>query len=272
VGLLKILFFGDVVGRPGRSGINNAIPLLKEKFGPDLIIANAENSAGGSGITPTSLRKLTDYGVDVLTSGDHIFRNREYSEIIGDPRVIRPANYPRSADGKGWGVFDTRTGVRVAVVNLLGRIFMEPLRCPFEIVDEILPNVSNQANVIVVDMHAEATSEKVAMGWHLDGRVSAVLGTHTHIQTADQRVLPKGTAYITDVGMTGPYDSVIGRDVKNVLKKLRTGMPARFTVANENVMACGVVLAVDPSSGLADSIDRFQVTFREKKTEIWPSR
>ncbi len=271
MGLLNILFFGDVVGRPGRTGVCNAIPLLKEKFDPGLIVANAENSAGGSGITLATMRNLTEYGVDVLTSGDHIFRNREYRDVIQDPRVLRPANYPKSADGKGWGVYEARGGVRVVVINLLGRIFLEPMRCPFEIVDEILLSASQQAKVILVDMHAEATSEKVAMGWHLDGRVSAVVGTHTHIQTADQRILPQGTAYITDLGMTGPYDSVIGRDVGAVLKKLRTGMPARFTVAEDNVVACGVILGIETSTGRAASIDRFQVTFRDKKTEIVPA-
>ncbi len=256
---LSIVFIGDVVGRPGRLGVCQAIPVLREKYAPDLIIANGENSAGGSGITPSTFQKLTSYGVDVLTSGDHIFRNRDFPGIIKESRVLRPANYPKAADGKGWGIYETKSGARVAVINLIGRIFMEPMRCPFEIVDEILLQIKDQTKIILVDMHAEATSEKIAMGWHLDGRVSAVLGTHTHVQTADERILPMGTACLTDAGMTGSHKSVIGREVKPVLKKLRTGMPARFDVAEENVKVCGAALKIETPSGIARSIERFQL-------------
>lgn len=259
MGTLTILFFGDVVGRPGRKGLCRGIQTLKQQFDPDFIVVNGENSAGGSGITPSTLQKMTSYGANVITSGDHIFRNKEYIGVIQDERVLRPANYPKFADGRGHGVFEARGGNRIGVINLMGRIFMEPLRCPFEQVDKILSEMALQTKIILVDMHAEATSEKVAMGWHLDGRVSAVMGTHTHIQTADERILPKGTAYITDAGMTGPYDSVIGRNKVAVLKKLRTGMPARFDVSEGGVRACGVMLRIDADSGLARSIERFQV-------------
>lgn len=256
---ITVLFFGDVVGRPGRKGVCHAIPILKKLHDPDFILANGENSAGGSGITPSTLQKLASYGVNALTSGDHIFRNKEFVGVIQDARVLRPANYPKFADGKGYGVYETRTGVRVGVINLMGRIFMEPLRCPFDLADKIVNEMSQHVKVIIVDMHAEATSEKIAMGWYLDGRVSAVVGTHTHIQTADDRILPKGTAYLTDLGMTGPYDSVIGRVKDAVLKKLRTAMPARFDVAEGDVKACGVVLRIDTETGRAKSIERFQV-------------
>ena len=263
VATVTVLYFGDVVGEPGRKGLGHAIPLLKERHDPDFILANGENSAAGSGVSASTLQKMLSYGVQAVTTGDHIFKNKEYAGVIQDPRLLRPANYPKSADGKGWGVFEDRHGRRLAVINLMGRIFMEPLRCPFEIADEIVAEVSQTVKVILVDMHAEATSEKVALGWHLDGRVSAIVGTHTHIQTADERILPQGTAYLTDLGMTGPYDSVIGRMKEPVLKKLRTAMPARFEVASGDVKACGVVLRIDAETGRAQSIERFQVPLEE---------
>ena len=257
--LISVLMFGDVVGRPGRHGLANAIPILREKHGADFVVVNGENAAAGSGVSATTLNKMLAAGADVVTTGDHIFRNKEYPTVIHEPRLLRPANYPKSADGKGWGLYTTKSGVRVAVINLMGRIFMEPLRCPFELADEILAVASNQAKVIVVDMHGEATSEKIAMGWYLDGKISAMAGTHTHIQTADERILPGGTAYITDLGMTGPYDSVLGREKVPVLKKFRTAMPARFEVAEHDVKACGVAVKIDAETGRAQSIERFQV-------------
>jgi hypothetical protein len=256
---VTVLFFGDVVGRPGRAALAYAIPVLREKYGADFIVANGENAASGSGLSPTTLNKLLSSGADVVTSGDHIFRNKEYPGVIHELRVLRPANYPKSADGKGWGLYTTKDGTRLVVINLMGRIFMEPLRCPFELADEILAGAANQARIILVDMHGEATSEKIAMGWYLDGKVSAVVGTHTHVQTADERILPGGTAYITDLGMTGPYDSVLGRDKTAVLKKFRTAMPARFEVAEGDVKACGAVIKIDGATGRAQSIERFQV-------------
>jgi 2',3'-cyclic-nucleotide 2'-phosphodiesterase len=256
--LLTVLFFGDVVGRPGRNGLAHAIPILKEKHQANFIVVNGENAASGSGLTPSTLNKILSAGADVVTTGDHIFRNKEYPGIINELRVLRPANYPKSADGRGWGLYTTADGTRIVVMNLMGRVFMEPLRCPFELADEILAGASNQAKIILLDMHAEATSEKIAMGWHLDGKVSAIVGTHTHVQTADERVLPGGTAYISDLGMTGPYDSVLGREKVPVLKKFRTSMPARFDVAEHDVRACGVVVKIDRDTGRAKSIERFQ--------------
>ena len=254
-----MLFFGDVVGRPGREGLAYAVPILQAKYNADFIVVNGENAASGSGLTPTTYMKIMSCGANVITTGDHIFRNREFPQVIHEPPVLRPANYPKSADGKGWGIYTTKTGVRIAVINLMGRVFMEPLRCPFELVDEILQTTSQQTCITLVDMHAEATSEKIAMGWHLDGKISALVGTHTHVQTADERILPGGTAYISDLGMTGPYDSVLGRDKYAVLKKLRTAMPARFEVAERDVKACGVMVRIDDQTGRAFLIERFQL-------------
>ena len=255
---LTVLFFGDVVGRPGRNALAKAIPILKQKHEANFVVVNGENAAAGSGLTPSTLNKILSCGADVVTTGDHIFRNKEFPGVIQELRVLRPANYPKSADGRGWGLYTTREGVRIAVMNLMGRVFMEPLRCPFELADEILASATNQAKIILLDMHAEATSEKIAMGWHLDGKVAAIVGTHTHVQTADERVLPGGTAYISDLGMTGPYDSVLGREKVPVLKKFRTSMPARFEVAEGDVRACGVVVKIDTDTGKALSIERFQ--------------
>lgn len=264
MGTLSVLFFGDVVGRPGRDGLAYAVPILQEKYKADFIVVNGENSSAGSGLTPATYTKIMSCGANVITTGDHIFRNREYPLIIHEAPVLRPANYPKSADGKGWGLYTTKTGVRVVVMNLMGRVFMEPLRCPFELADEIVQTASQQTKIILVDIHAEATSEKIALGWHLDGKVSAIVGTHTHVQTADERVLPGGTAYISDLGMTGPYDSVLGRDKTAVLKKLRTAMPARFEVAEHDIRACGVAVKIDESTGKALSIERFQVAMEPR--------
>jgi 2',3'-cyclic-nucleotide 2'-phosphodiesterase len=259
VGIITVLFFGDVVGRPGRSALAYALPILKEKHKADFVVVNGENAASGSGLTPPTLNKILSSGADVVTTGDHIFRNKEFPGVIHELRVLRPANYPKTSDGKGWGLYTTKDGVRIIVMNLMGRVFMEPLRCPFELADEILAGAANQSKIILLDMHGEATSEKIAMGWHLDGKVSAIVGTHTHVQTADERILPNGTAYITDLGMTGPYDSVLGRDKHAVLKKFRTSMPARFEVAEGDARACGVVVKIDKDTGRAQSIERFQL-------------
>lgn len=256
---VTVLFFGDVVGRPGRQALAHAIPLLRKQYDADFVVANGENAAAGSGLSPTTLNKLLSYGTDVVTTGDHIFRNKEYPGVINELRVLRPANYPKAADGKGWGLYTTNDSTRIVVINLMGRIFMEPLRCPFELADEILPAAASQARIILVDVHAEATSEKIALGWYLDGKVSAVVGTHTHVQTADERILPAGTAYITDLGMTGPYDSILGRVKAPVLRKFRTAMPARFDVAEGDPRACGAVVRIDSATGRATSIERFQV-------------
>jgi len=269
VSTLTVLFFGDVVGRPGREGLAHAVPILQEKYNADFIVVNGENSSAGSGLTPATYAKLMSCGANVITTGDHIFRNREYPQIIHEIPVLRPANYPKSADGKGWGLYTTKAGVRIVVANLMGRVFMEPMRCPFELADEIVQTASQQTKIILIDMHAEATSEKIALGWHLDGKVSAIVGTHTHVQTADERILPNGTAYISDLGMTGPYDGVLGRDKNAVLKKLRTAMPARFEVAEHDVKACGVAVKIDDTTGRALSIERFQVPMQLKTGVDW---
>jgi len=257
---MKILFMGDIVGSAGREIIKKSLPELKNEYQLDFVIANAENAAGGSGVTPRVFMELLDYGIDVLTSGDHIWRKKEVFDIIDkDRRLLRPLNFPPLCPGEGSGVYTVaQSGLKVGVINLLGRVFMEPLDCPFRCVQEEIKKLSLQTKIIIVDIHAEATSEKVAMGWFLNGLVSAVVGTHTHIPTADERVLPKGTAYITDVGMCGSLDSVIGRKVDQVLRRFISGLPQRFEVAQENSVLSAVVLEIDNLTGKAISIQRVQ--------------
>jgi len=256
---MKILVIGDIVGKPGRDAIRGLLPGLKKEYSLDFVIANAENSSGGSGITQKTAQELFDAGVHVLTSGDHIWKKREIFEYIaGEKRVLRPLNYPAGAPGEGAAVFTADNGVPVAVINVNGRVFMDPIEHPFHETDKALAKVSPLAKVIIIDMHAEATSEKVALGWYVDGRASAVVGTHTHIQTADERILPRGTGYLTDAGMTGPYDSVIGRKVEDVLERFLTGLPARFEVAQENVQLHGVVITVDEQTGRTRALERVQ--------------
>lgn len=256
---MNILFIGDIVGNPGRETIKACLPGLQEEFGLDFVVANAENAAGGSGITPRVAEELFGFGVDVLTSGDHVWKKREIFEIIGkEDRILRPANFPSDAPGRGFGVFKTKKGVKVGVVNLQGRVFMQPIDCPFKASRKIMDELSGQTKIIIVDIHAEATSEKVALGWYLDGKASAVLGTHTHIQTADERLLPLGCAYITDAGMTGPVDSVIGRRIEDVLERFITCVPTRFEVATENLMLQGAVIGINENTGKAESIVRVQ--------------
>ncbi|MFA5320037.1 MAG: TIGR00282 family metallophosphoesterase [Candidatus Omnitrophota bacterium] len=254
---MKILFIGDIVGSPGRNGFRKALPGIKKEFGVDFVIANAENSAGGSGITEKTAEDLLSAGADVLTSGDHIWKKSEIVPLIErERRILRPVNISAQAPGRGADVYALPDGRQVGVINLLGRVFMEPSECPFKCAQEALKELSARVKIIIVDIHAEATSEKVAMGWYLDGKVSAVLGTHTHVQTADERILPRGTAYISDVGMCGSQDSVIGRKVEHVLHKFVTGMPVRFEVAEENVKVQGVVVEIDETSGRAAGITR----------------
>jgi len=256
---MKILFIGDIVGSPGREAVAKLVPQLKKEHSLDFVIANAENAAGGSGITPAVAGELFNSGIDVLTSGDHIWKKREIFEIIREEeRILRPLNFPAGAPGRGAAVFSTKKDVKVGVVNVQGRVFMEALECPFRTTSEAVEELAKTTKVIIVDIHAEATSEKVALGWYLDGKVSAVLGTHTHIQTADEKILAKGTAYITDVGMTGPLDSVIGRRVEDVLERFLSCVPIRFEVAQGNVQLHGVVLDIDENSGRARAITRIQ--------------
>jgi metallophosphoesterase (TIGR00282 family) len=261
---MNILFIGDIVGAPGRDAIKQLLPGLKKEYGLQFIIANAENAAGGSGITQKVGQELFDAGVHVLTSGDLIWKKWEIFEFINqEERILRPLNFPGAAPGRGFARFKTNDGITIGVINVNGRVFMEALECPFRTTIQAAQDLSKYTKVIIVDIHAEATSEKVALGWYLDGEVSAVLGTHTHIQTADERILPKGTAYITDAGMTGPYDSVIGRKIEDVLERFLTSIPTRFEVAKENIQLHGVVLDIDENTGKARSIVRIQ-----RKTDV----
>ena len=255
-GHVQILFVGDIVGKPGRQSLRRALPLLVEQHAIDIVVANVENAAGGMGVTREVAEAIRDMGVDVMTSGNHIWDKKEALSYIDlEPRLIRPANYP-DAPGAGHYIARTPAGLTLGVINVMGRVFMNPLDNPFKVVRREIERVREQASVILVDFHAEATSEKVAMGWYLDGEVTAVVGTHTHVQTADERVLPNGTAYITDVGMTGPHDSVIGVDTRPVLARFVTGMPSRFETASANPRLNGVVITADPTTGRAQAIER----------------
>lgn len=256
---MRILFIGDIVGKPGREAVRILLPQLVKKYKIDFSIANAENAAGGSGITPGLAEELFSFGLNMLTSGDHIWKKKEVLEIIdSETRILRPANYPQGSPGRGYAVIETKGGQSLGVINLEGRVFMSTLDCPFKCAQAAIEEIKEKTRVILVDIHAEASSEKVALGWFLDGTVSAVLGTHTHVQTADERILPGGTAYITDLGMTGPYDSVIGRKVEQILARFLTQMPVRFEMASENVQLHGVVLDIDEETGKARSIERIQ--------------
>ncbi len=258
---VKLLCVGDVVGAPGRRVLREALGDWVRERSIDFVVVNAENAAGGSGLTEPIFQKIIHYGTDVITMGDHVFRRREIIPILErSDRIVRPANLPAAAPGREFTVRETRSGNRIAVISLLGRLFMRtPGNCPFAAVDRLLGALPSDVKIIVVDMHAEVTSEKVAMGWHLDGRVSVLFGTHTHIPTADERVLPKGTAYVTDLGMTGPYDSVLGRCKERVLSAMTSGVPSPFDVATDDVRLCGVLVAIDGATGRAKSIER--VTF-----------
>jgi len=256
---MKILFIGDIVGSPGREAVNKLLPGLKKEYQLDFVVANAENAAAGSGITSRVADELFDSGVDVLTSGDHIWKKREIFEFINqDERILRPLNFPAGAPGRGAKVYKTQNGSKLAVINLQGRVFMEALECPFKTGRAEAEKLAAETKVIIVDIHAEATSEKVALGWYLDGKVSAICGTHTHIQTADEKILPGGTAFITDAGMTGPYDSVIGRRVEDVLERFITAVPVKFEVADSNIQLHGAVVDIDEKTGKANSIVRIQ--------------
>lgn len=255
-GRIKILFFGDVIGRPGRSILRRYISVLRKKFSPDIIIANGENAAGGVGITEKIGTEILSY-VDVLTSGNHIWDKKEGIEYIGkEPRVLRPANYPAVNPGKGSFVFESAAGNKIGILNLQGRVFMEAIDCPFRTADSLIESLKEITPVIIVDFHAEATSEKQALGWYLDGKVSAVIGTHTHIPTADERILPGGTAYITDAGMVGGLNSVIGIRRSQALQRFLTARPQRFEPSKEGVLLNAVYLEVDSENGQAISIQR----------------
>jgi len=247
---MRILLIGDIVGRPGRRILRELLPGLVEEYRVNFVIANGENSAGGVGITPDTADELFRCGVEAITNGNHIWDKREiYNFLDQEERIVRPANYPPGAPGRGWTVLRSKTGVKVGVINLSGRVFLDTLDCPFRAADEILESLAQQTPVILVDFHAEATSEKQAFGWYLDGRVTAVCGTHTHVQTNDGRILPGGTAFITDLGMTGPCDGILGVQRDPVIKKFLTQMPVRFGVADGAIALDAVVLDVDESTG-----------------------
>jgi len=251
---MRVLFVADVVGKPGRAGLGRAMPGLRERLRPDLVIVNGENSAGGIGITEKTAADLFSIGADVITLGNHAFRHREvYEYLDGEQRVIRPANLMASNPGRGHTVVDV-DGTRVAVINLLGQVQLSAARSPFAEADSLLERLANDADTFFVDFHAEVTSEKVAMGWHLDGRAGAVVGTHTHVPTADARVLPRGTAYISDVGMTGSRASVLGVRWEQALESFRTQMPIRFSTAEDDVWVNAVLVELGPD-GLARSIE-----------------
>jgi len=254
---LKILCIGDVVGRPGRRILADKLNSLVREHDIDCVIANAENAAGGSGLTPQIYDKLLRYGVNLVTLGDHTYRKKEIVQTLETAdNIVRPANLSEHAAGKGWAIYKTGKGPSVAVVALIGRIFMKPTDCPYAAIDKILPQLQQKADIVVVDFHAEATSEKIAMAYYLDGKVSCVFGTHTHVVTADERIFPKGTAYITDVGMTGPHDSVLGRGAENVIKAFRTQMPFSFEVATGDVRINAVVVTIDSNTKQAEHIER----------------
>jgi len=264
---LHLLFIGDVVGEPGRSAIATTLPYLRNHHQIDLVIANAENIADGKGVTRLTSEALFSLGVDVLTNGNHAWDKHEAFEFIkSEPRLLRPHNYPEGTPGSGWYIATTKQGQKVGIVNVLGNIFMYPqLSCPFVAVDHALAHKPKDVKFVLVDMHAEATSEKSAMGWYLDGRVSAVIGTHTHVTTADERILPKGTGFLTDVGMTGCYESIIGMDTQKWLKRLVQKLPEHLEVAYGEGTLCGVLLDLDEETGCCRQIKRIKI--RESEVE-----
>jgi metallophosphoesterase (TIGR00282 family) len=257
--VLTILFIGDIVGKAGRRVVADVIQDIIKDYDVNFVIANGENAAGGTGITPEIADKLFSLGIDVLTSGNHIWQKKEIIEYIRhEKRLIRPLNFSPDAPGEGSYLVKTAGGFAVAIVNLAGRVFMDTYSCPFRAIDREIEQLYQRADIIIVDFHAEATSEKQAFGWYLDGRVGAVIGTHTHVQTADERILPQGTAYITDVGMTGAMDSVIGVKKELAIQKFLTSMPVRFESSLVNPRLNGVVMTLDPKRGVALQIERVQ--------------
>ncbi len=257
---VKLWFVGDIIGKPGRTGVSRELHRLVDRHKVDLVIANGENAAGGFGITEETAKELYSCGIHILTSGNHVWDKKDSLEFISRAEnLLRPANYPEGTPGRGSAVVKTAGGLKVAVLNLEGRVFMTNLDCPFRVAVREIEKLKVETPVIVVDFHAEATSEKTALGWYLDGRVSAVIGTHTHVQTADERILPGGTAYITDSGMTGSFDSVIGMRKDEAVEKFLTQLPTKFEVAKRDVRLNGVVVEVDEKNGKALGIERISV-------------
>ena len=257
---MQILCIGDIVGKPGRTAIKDLLKDIVEEHSVDCVIANAENSAGGSGLSSRISKDLFSMGCDVLTLGDHVWDQKELEECLDKTEhVLRPANFPEGTPGKGWCIKELASGIKVGVINLLGRVFIRyNTDCPFRALERIADELRKETPIIVVDVHAETTSEKNAMGLFADGKVSAVVGTHTHVQTADEKVLPGGTAYITDLGMTGPHDSVIGQEKENIIQRFLLSMPTKFQVAKNDIQLNGAVISIDETTGKSSSIVRIQ--------------
>ena len=263
---MRVLLIGDIVGKPGRRIVEQAVRGLVAQHDLDLVIANAENAAGGTGLTPAIYRELCAAGVDAVTLGDHIYKRAEINSVLeSESNIVKPANFPPDAPGRDFAIVQSRSGVAVAVISLLGRVFMRPVDCPWAAADRVLAQLPPEIKVIVIDLHAEATSDKQLMGRYLDGRVSAVLGTHTHVPTADEQILPLGTAMQCDVGMTGPYESILGRRIDRVLETTRTFNPTHFEVATGDVRLCGSIVDVDPATGRATAIERLVVREAEAR-------
>jgi metallophosphoesterase (TIGR00282 family) len=271
---MKILFVGDVVGKPGRAAVRDLVPELRKKHAVDFVVVNGENSAGGAGMTPETVAELKRCDVDAITSGDHIWDKSEIMQVIDhEPALVRPLNFPSGTPGQGVAIIKPRPdeeskAVRppLAVVNLMGRVFMRAqLDCPFRAIEAELERIRKITPIILVDMHAEATSEKYALGRFLDGRVTAVVGTHTHVPTADEQIFPKGTAYMTDVGMCGPHDSILGREAEAVIKRFVTQLPQKFAVATSNVILNGVIIEADGETGRATKIERMSIRWEPKQ-------
>ena len=261
---MRILFIGDIFGKSGRDIAKRAIPAIVERQQIDFVIANVENSAAGFGVTGDIADTILAFGVDVMTSGNHVWDKKEVLDYFPrQPKLLRPANFPSGAPGRGSYLGRTRTGEPIGVVNLMGRIFMTPLDDPFAVALREIEALRAKTRIIIVDFHAEATSEKIALGWHLDGRVTAVFGTHTHVQTADERVLPKGTACLTDVGMTGPHDSIIGVTIEAALSRFLTGMPTKFEAASGPARLNAVIVTADPATGKAVAIERLNLSTQD---------
>jgi metallophosphoesterase (TIGR00282 family) len=268
-GDLNILFIADIVGKPGRWAVSQLLPDLKKTHQIDFVIANVENAAGGFGLTKEIAKKIHSYGVDCLTSGNHIWDRKDiYPYLENDERILRPANYPPDAPGRGRGIYESQDGQKVGVLNIQGRVYIKEIDCPFRVAEKEIKELKGETDVIIVDLHAEATSEKIALGWYLDGKVSAVLGSHTHVQTADETILPGGTGYITDAGMTGAHDSVIGIKKEDALARFLQQIPHRFTPARKDIKFCGVSVEVDPESGKTTRIERIKIDIpREEDDE-----
>ena len=265
---MNILLIADVVGKPGRWAVSQILPELKKSHQIDFTIANVENAAGGFGLTKEIAQKIRHYGVDCLTSGNHIWDRKDILPYLNESlRILRPANYPPSAPGIGAAIFDLENDFKIGVMNIQGRVYIKEIDCPFRIADKEIKRIKEKTKIIIVDLHAEATSEKIALGWYLDGKVSAVLGTHTHVQTADEIILPRGTAYITDAGMTGAHDSVIGMTKEDAIARFLTQIPRRFTVAKGDIKFCGALVKIDPDSGKALSIERIKIDLPQSERD-----